>query len=195
MSKLMRHLRRNGLAYLIMTILGTSMSIYFLDLANMPRNEENIAIFVGSKGDNQNLLTMFETQKPDYLRRIQYRQYLVTADEFARNYRHYAYNLSDLVIIPQSKIIASEIPICYSLLNPAVMEEFAPYTNFYTLNNCQYGFRIHEKGTSDNYLLDYGQEADDEDYYAFITKGSIHGGSLSNSPYRTALDFILGFYL
>lgn len=193
MKKIFNNIKKHFIVYTCLIVVGFASCFYFLELKNMPRNEELISIFVGAKGNNNSLLTKFDEQKPDYIRKIQYRQFLVTDSGFNQNYKNFSYNLSDIIIIPRSKIFVDDVPICFAKLNTETISEFSSLFAFYDLSDEKYGFLIHQAQSNDNDYLDYGEGEEDEDYFAFIKRGSIHGGSLSGSKYRTALDFIKVF--
>ena len=181
--------------YVLFCLASVFLSIYVIDLINKPRNEETISILVASYDDKcETFKTEVDKRRPRYLREIQYNTYSLLDDSFENYYLNLAYGLSDIVILPESKVNDSKVLDYYAIFNDEIKTKYFNNKEFYTLDDKDYGVLIHKKGTEDNNLLKYYlDEKSDENYYLFFYWKSKHIGSLNNTTYNTAFELMQVF--
>lgn len=182
-------------AYALFCLAGSLLSIYIVDLINKPRNEETISILVASYDDKcETFRNEVNQRRPKYLREIQFNTYSLLDERFEDYYLKLAYGLSDIVILPESKVNESKVQDYYAIFNDEIKTKYFPNKEWYTLDDKDYGILIHKKDTEDNHLLTYClNEQTDEDYYLFFYWKSKHIGSLNNTTYNTAFELMQVF--
>ena len=181
--------------YVLFCLASTLLSIYAVNLINKPRNEETISILVASYDDKcEEFKKEVNKRRPDYLREIQFNTYSLLDDSFENYYLNLAYGLSDIVILPESKVNNSKVQDYYAILNDEIKTKYFVDKEFFSLEDKEYGVLIHKKGTEDNNLLKYNlDEQTDENYYLFFFWKSKHIGVLNDTTYNTAFELMQVF--
>ncbi|HBB04994.1 MAG TPA: hypothetical protein DCZ41_00080 [Firmicutes bacterium] len=188
MKRLQTNFQKWWYLYLATLILLPCLSWYLAYMVNLPRNEETFSIFIGSCSTSvTNLYKAFNEKKPDYVRETKIRSYLYYEETFEQYYSISGKSASDVVILPESKIVSETVLYYYEKLDslfPVSEEEtyFVPEEE-----TSPYGLRIHQKEEVSNALIAYSDKTHDEDYYIFFKKGSYH----LKDPYKT-IDVFLG---
>ena len=181
--------------YVLFCLASTLLSIYVVNLINKPRNEETISILVASYDDKcEEFKKEVNKRRPDYLREIQFNTYSLLDDSFENYYLNLAYGLSDIVILPESKVNNSKVQDYYAILSDEIKTKYFVDKEFFSLEDKEYGVLIHKKGTEDNNLLKYKlDEQTDENYYLFFFWKSKHIGVLNDTTYNTAFELMQVF--
>lgn len=170
--------------------------ITLVDLAIKPKDEETIALFIGAHHvDVAGLQEDLMDNSPSYLREINIQAYSVSDQYFGMYYNTYGTMKADIVIIPESKIRDDTSETIYAILDEEYLKNYNLSSDYYFINGKYLGIKIFDKETSKNApLITYMNGEETEDYYAFITCGSVHGGKLNNSEYDTALTILEVIY-
>lgn len=188
MKKIKSNISKFWYLYLVCLVVFPFISIYVVDVINKPRNEETISIFIGScSSDSKELVNKLNENKPSYLREINVRNYVYYEDSFPSLYNSFGKNESDLIILPESKILDDTCMYYYAKLD----ESLFPNESFYFAGEDKacYGLLLHKKETNNDDLITYKDDDHDENYYAFFNKNSLHIGLVNGSNWNTALDF------
>lgn len=187
MKTLRSNLHKWWYLYLISLILLPFLSWYLAHTINLPRNEETFSVFVASCGTSTSALrAAFKKKKPSYIRETTIRSYVYFDHSFQQYYSISGKNASDVVILPESKIVDETVIYYYEKLDflfPISEQEtyFVPEDM-----SSPYGLRIHTKGKTSNNLIAYNDDTHNEDYYIFFKKGSSH----LKEPYKTIAIFL-----
>lgn len=187
MKTLRNNLHKWWYLYLISLVLLPFLSWYLVHTINLPRNEETFSVFIASCDTSTSALRFaFEKKKPSYLRETTIRSYVYFENSFQQYYSISGKNGSDVVILPESKIVSETVIYYYEKLDslfPIAEKEtyFIPKGM-----SSPYGIRIHSKEEKENNLIAYSDDTHNEDYYIFFKKGSCH----LKEPYKTISIFL-----
>ena len=173
--------------YLLSIAIAVIGTIYYCDFINKPRNEATITLFVSSYSLNSEKLNNYlESKSPDYLREIN----IIMVNPKSTDLDYYmvnkGLNQADIFILPESYLFEELINNQFAELNNEVLSDYFVYETD-TYNK---GILIHDIGDSDNDLMTFNNDNyEDEKYYLFYRKNSLHGGKLTSSNYDTSLVF------
>ena len=191
MNKTIKNINSKWYLFALAAIVCPISAIYFVDLVNMPRNEETLTVFIASCSlENGNLVELLKENKPDYLRQINVNSRLIN-DEYYETYLTANLLSADMFILPESKATSLEVGNYFAPIEEATMERYVLAPSYYQEKDVHYGIRLHAKGgTLSNAYFTYSlSEQTDEDYYIFFNVNSMHIGDLSHEKYDTALIF------
>ena len=182
--------------FVVWLLISCTLCFTVVDLAIKPKNEETISVFIGAYEVNIAALKSDLTEKsPEYLREVNIQAYSILDQYFGMYYQTYGILKADIVIIPESKIREDTAETVYAIIDEDYLKNYQLSSELYYINGNNLGIKIFDKESSiENTFITYSNSEEKEDYYAFISCSSKHGGKLTNSDYDTALKLLEVIY-
>ena len=190
-NKLFADIKRDLIVYILLMVLSIVLSVSFVTIVSKPRNETTLTIFMGTYTTNiENFKRELEKEKPNYLKEINIRCFSPSSKNYTYAYRSIGLKGADIIALPFSKIDSQTVVDFYAKITNEYIEKYFENYDVLTISNSVYGVKIHEKGQANGEFLSfYDVESNDDDYYLFYKKNSLHIGDITSSKYETA--FIL----
>ena len=185
------HVANHWISYLIYAIVATFIWCYAITLWTKDKPKEVVTIYVLSYGcESDNLASKLEEVKDDYLRHVR-----VNYDDRTNPYVNIKYQglgtSCDIVIVPESFIESMGVESVYSSLDKDYMTSIFGELEYYTIDEKYYGIKLFDKNSEDNGYIKFKlEDTEDENYYIFLNKKSLHMGEINNSDMDGAIKIL-----
>lgn len=191
MKKLLHNIGKDfGWYFICIFTIVVVWSWVFSFLAVVPPAEK-ICVFVGSNSANfqQENIDRLDTVKPEYIKKVEVSSYSVKDNMFKTYFEIYGCDSGDIIIIPESKV-TDQICISYFSGISERYQEYLPNLGFYKTEGIVFGLKIHDKDTHQSIIscIDYGTGDEEENYYLFFNKDSLHISDLFEADKKSDMD-------
>lgn len=197
MKEVLKKIGRDIWAYfacILFVILAWSWVFSYL---TMIKTEEKVSVFIGSYSTSFEKTADLNENKPEYLKLVEVNAYSLKDDMFATYLSVFGLEMGDILILPESKLgkESEEIAnVCARYFAPVSVSYQAEFSNlgFYTAGTeaKAYGIKVHDKETHKSLIscLNFGEGEEEENYYLFFNKKSVHLSDLSDSGQKTDMN-------
>lgn len=158
------------LIWVIVSVLAWDMIFAFV--TKVPKDEK-VEIFIGDQKDDWNTLEQLcEDNIPDYLKKVNVRNYAVDQTYFSEMLQVQG-SIADIYILPESK--AQEAKEYYMSLDIEKVQSVFGDVEFYEIDGTIFGIKINTHSTTEN-------------YYLFFSDVSLHLGDWNGSSMDGAIE-------
>lgn len=187
------HLSTNWHIYLIYAIIAIFIWSYAVVLFTKDKPKEVVTMWILSYGINEEeLVNKLESSKPEYLKHVRV-NFVDRNDQFA-NIKYQGLGIDcDIVILPESYINGTSTLASFINLDTEFIKNNIGDVEFYNIESRTFGIKIFDKTSDDDELIKYKDDSDeteDDNYYVFLNKKSLHMGSLNNSNFDGGIDVL-----
>ena len=195
MRNFIKHFAEKWLRYLIALILIFIFWLVIIDALVAVKPEHKLGIFIGAYGISTALDENIE--KPSDIEEIEIFDVNINEDYYFVIFSAYASSGDfDFSIVNEKQFRESDIQY-YLTLDEQMLVDYFGKQEYYYVNDRIYGIKIYDGKTKAGILNDfikYDFEGQNEDYYLFFYKDSIHLGELNSSVDDKAIQTIKSIF-
>lgn len=189
-------LSRTWFLYVLWALVSGTVAPWIISLVNAPSSSEKVQLFLsGYSYDDEKLNNALSSAKPAYLREISFRFGVPGDVKFASLYDGYARSSADIIILPAESVNSNKCQYDFLRLDKeTALKTFGPVT-IYEDSGYSYGLKVYDSQSHTGWAsscISYSKEVvDEQDYYLFFNRSSVHTGALGGKEKDGAIEIAL----
>lgn len=189
MKKVIHRIGRDIWAYIACILVVVLVWSLVFSAITKIKNEEKVGVFIGSYSATFEKYEELNTDKPEYLKKIEVNAYSLNVGMFVALLSVFGYEKGDILILPEIYINEEGCISLYADISEGYQEQFENL-GFYEVEGKAYGIKIHDKETHESLIdcIDFGEGENEENFYLLFNKKSLHLSDLSDESKRSDMD-------
>ncbi|MGI6713583.1 MAG: hypothetical protein ACOX3K_00765 [Bacilli bacterium] len=185
---------------IVLSLCAICVSSFTINFSAYPKKEKRLFIFAAHYADTSEALYSRLNQsphKPDYLQLITLITGNLSSSQFDTQLITNGLPVADILFLPES-IVTNEM--CGMYFNPIDVSYASRFSDEFIYKKMGdkeilFGIQIHQSGDNidpkNDLFTFYKDGEEDQNYYAFFGKNSIHLGDMVNSRYDTSFNLLM----